>query len=114
MIFKANRDGLIRSTPSETIMLGQKLAQDFRPTNFSGLNPVEADLLFAELNLSSIYRINGGTSAVINNVRFAANETKELKIDGQPVILTCLAIDARSSTFAIASTSYQAVLQLKH
>jgi hypothetical protein len=114
MIFKANRDGLIRTTPSETIQLGQRLAQEFRPMRFSGMNPVEADLVFSALNFGSIFKIKNSASAVVNNVRFASGETKDVSVDGSPIRLTCQAIEAKAATFSIAGTAYQAVLQLKH
>jgi TPR repeat protein len=113
MMYKANRDVLIANTSSTDIAEGQRLAAIFIPAKYSGLNPVEVDVVFAELNLSAVYEIKKHQSAVVNNVRFTVGETKELKLAEQTVSVTCLAIEEKVARFGLAGTNYQTALQLK-
>lgn len=113
MVYRENRDGLIANTSSADIAEGQRLAAMFRPTKYSRMNPIEADLIFAQLKLSAIYEIKDQRSAVLNNVRFIIGESKDVKLDDQTVSLTCLDIQGKMAAFAIAGTDFQAAFQLK-
>jgi hypothetical protein len=113
LMYRAHRDVLIARLPSDAITEGQRLAAAFVPTTFPGLNPVEADLIFAELKLLALYDQNGVTSAVVNNVRFKFGETNIVSVDGQTVALTCRAIEAKTARFVLAGTRYETILMLK-
>lgn len=113
MVYRANRDGLIANTSSADIAEGQRLAAMFAPTKYSRMNPIEADLIFAQLKLAAIYEIKDHHSAVLNNVRFIIGESKDVKLDDQTVSLTCLDIQGKMAAFAIAGTNFQAAFQLK-
>lgn len=112
MVYQANRDSLIKRTSTEDILEGQRLAAAFRAENYLGMTPVEADLAFAELKLSAIYKLKGYQSAVLNNVRFGVGETKEIKLDDHSITLTCVGIEEKAARFAIARTTFSTVLRL--
>jgi len=114
LMYKVNRDVLNPKIPSVVIAEGQRLAADFKPTQYDRLNPIEADLVFGELRLSAIYEIKDHKSAVVNSVRFISSETKPIEIDQKPVELTCIAIEGKVARFAIAGTNYQIRLTLQH
>lgn len=113
IIYRSHRDQLVKKTATQDILEGQKRAAAFHPQGFTGLNPVEADLVFGELKLSAIYIIKDHQSAVVNNVRFFLGETKEVKLDDESYALTCQDIQAKSATLSLAGTDYQVTLQLK-
>ena len=113
LVYRANRDGLIANTSSADIAEGQRLAAMFTRTKYARMNPIEADLIFAQLKLSAIYEIKDHHSAVLNNVRFIIGETKDVKLDDQTVSLTCLNIQGKMAAFAIAGTDFQSAFQLK-
>jgi hypothetical protein len=113
IVYRNNRDKLVKRTSTEDILEGQKRAAGFQPRRFTGLNPVEADLVFGELKLSAIYIIRDHQSAVVNNVRFFVGETKDVKLDDESYALTCQDIQAKSATLSLAGTDYEVTLQLK-
>jgi hypothetical protein len=105
-------DQIIANTTSVNIQEGERRAAAFKLPGTPGLNPVEADLIFAELKLSAIYEVKDYKGTVLNNVRFSTGETKEVKLDDQTVLLTCLTIEEKAAGFAIAGTAYQITLPL--
>jgi len=112
ILYKGDRDALIARTTTENIAEGQRRAAAFKPMKFARVNPVEADLVFAELKLSAIYRIKESASAVVNNVRFLVGETKVVRLSDQSPELTCLAIEGRQAQFQIKDTIYRTTLTL--
>jgi hypothetical protein len=78
----------------------------FRLGTYSGINPVEADLVFRQLQLGAIDVVNGTRQAVVNNIRFTSGETRELKLADDSVRLVCLSIEDKSALFGIAGTPY--------
>jgi TPR repeat protein len=113
LLYKAYRDALIARTTTENIAEGQRRAAEFKPMKFAQINPVEADLVFADLKLSAIYNVKGYTSIVVNNVRFLVGETKAVRLSDQTSELTCLAIEGRQAQFQIKDTPYRTTLTLK-
>ena len=111
--YKAERDVLATGLPPEKIAAMQQRAADFAAVRNDQVNPIEADLTFAELRLQTVDRTKGPPEAVLNQVRFAVGETRELKLDEQIVPLTCLAIEEKTVSFALTGTSYKVNLGLK-
>jgi hypothetical protein len=70
------------------------------------VNPVEADMLFAQLQLGAIYVVNGVRQVVVNNVRFKPGETKELKLTEVPVRVVCMKVDEKGVQLGIVDTPY--------
>jgi len=112
ILYKGSRDALIARTTSEKIAEGQRRAADFKPMKFVRVNPVEADLIFADLQLSAIYNVKEHTSVVMNNVRFLVGDTKVVTLSDQMPELTCLAIEGRQAQFQIKDTTYRTTLTL--
>ena len=105
---KGDRDRLIPLLSAEEIQEGQLRAVEFQPGGGTpGINEVEADVLFSALNLTAIVQMKGKRGTVVNGTRFFAGETKDLKIDGANVALTCLAIEAKSTRMRLAGTSFE-------
>jgi hypothetical protein len=113
ILYKGYRDALIARTTTENIAEGQRRAAEFKPMKLAQINPVEADLVFAELKLSAIYKIKESASAVMNNVRFLVGETKAVRLSDQSPELTCVAIEGRQAQFQIKDTTYRTTLTLR-
>jgi TPR repeat protein len=106
IIYKSSLDQLTAEMlPAERAEAEGKLNK-FRLAPVAGLNPVEADLILAQLHLGGTSVANGVPQVVINDVRFASGETKELKLEGESVRLVCFSIDENSALVSIAGTSY--------
>ena len=99
-------DRLITEMSSDEIAEAENRLKSFRLEPYSGLNPVEADMLFAEVKISATYVINGVRQIVLNNVRFNEGETKDLIIAGEPIRLACLSIQEKSTLVGLAGTPY--------
>jgi len=110
ILYKGYRDARIARTTTADIAEGQRRAGQFAPVKFARMNPVEADLVFAELKLTGIYKIKDYTSVIVNNVRFLVGETKTIKLSDQTPELTCLAIEGKQAQFQIKDTTYQVTL----
>ena len=112
ILYKGDRDALSARTTTENIAEGQRRAAEFKPIKFVRVNPVEADLVFAELKLSAIYKVRDHTSVVMNNVRFLVGETKVVRLSDQSPELTCVAIEDKQAQFQIKDTTYRTTLTL--
>jgi len=106
MIHKGYLDQLITEMTSSEISEAENRFRIFRPQVAAGLNPVEADLFFAQVQLGSIYTVNGVHQAVVNNIRFSQGETKALNLAGDSVRVVCLGIEGSSVLLGIADTPY--------
>ena len=92
-------------TPAERADAEEQLKR-FRPKPITGMNPIEADLILFQLHLGGTATEGGVTRVRINDVAFGSGETKELKLDGETVRLTCFSIDEKSVLVSLAGTSY--------
>jgi hypothetical protein len=92
-------------SPAERAEAEERLRK-FQVKAQSGLNPVEADLIFTRLHLDGGSVVNGAPQVVINGIPFASGETKELKLDGESVRLVCFSVDEKSVLVSLAGTSY--------
>jgi hypothetical protein len=111
---KSQLDSIIANTTSENIQEGQRRAAEFKLPRVPDIDSVEADLVFVDLKLTAILQSKDQLSAVLNNVRFTAGETKDLKMDEHSVRLTCFAVFQKAARFGIAGTNYDILLPLKH
>jgi hypothetical protein len=111
-LYKSYREALIARTTTENVAEGQRRAAEFKPMKFPRINPIEAELVFAELELSAIDKVNDNTSVVVNNVRFRVGETKAVKLSDQAPNLTCLAIEGQQAQFQLKGTTYRTTLTL--
>ena len=107
------RDRLIANMTSEDIREGQRRAAAFTYSFSAGLNPIETELLVAQLKLVGVFNQSDRTSAVVNNVRFHAGDTKEVKVDDHGVQLTCISIQPKSARFKVSGTDSEVMLTLK-
>lgn len=105
VIYRGSLDQLVAAmSPAERADAEEKLRR-FRPKPVSGLNPIEADLILSQLHLGGRAGTPDAPRVLINDVPFASGETKELKLDGESVRLTCFSID-KSVLVSLAGTSY--------
>lgn len=106
IIYQSSLDQLkAEMSPAERAEAGEKMSK-FRPKPVAGLNPVEADLILAQLHLGGTSIVKGVRQVLINDVPFTSGETRELKLDGEAVRLVCFSIDEKSVLVSIAGTSY--------
>jgi TPR repeat protein len=92
-------------SPAQRAEADERLRK-FQVKPLTGLNPVEADLIFTQLHLDATPAAHGALQVVINGVPFASGETKELKLDGESVRLVCFSIDEKSVLVSLAGTSF--------
>lgn len=104
--FAADLNWLITEMSSAEIAEAENRLKSFRLEPYSGLNPVEADMLFAQLKVSGMYVINGVRQVVLDNVRFNQGETKDVILSGESIRLVCLSIQETSALVGIDGTSY--------
>lgn len=97
---------LITEMSSAEIAAAEDGLKTFRLAPYSGMNPVEADMLFAQLKIGAVYVVNSIHQIVLDNVRFNQGETKDLNLAGEPVRITCLSIEGTNALVAIAGTPY--------
>ena len=98
--YKSYLDQLMARTPANVIAQGQRVADSFQPGG-EGLNPVEADLLVAQMKITGLYFVGQRKTVVVNETRFDEGETKTLPIDGEPVSLRCTAIEGKIAKFKL-------------
>jgi hypothetical protein len=106
IIYKSNLDQLLAEMSPAEITEAENRLKAFELKTASKLNPIEAELLFAQLQLGAPSVVNGVRQAVVNNVSFAQGETKELKLGGESVRVVCFSIDEKSVLVGIAGTPY--------
>jgi Sel1 repeat len=106
MLYKAYVDQLITEMTSAEIAEAEQKLQEFHPQAAAGLNSIDVDLFFAQVQLGSIYTVNGVHQAVVNNVRFSQGESKALNLAGDSVRVVCLSIEGSSVLLGIADTPY--------
>lgn len=94
-VYRIELDHLIAKTPSDVIVAGQKFADGFKPMP-SGFNPVEADVMAAQIKVNAFYVANGKQGVLVNQTRFSVGETKALKLDDIPTEITCVSIDGKT------------------
>ena len=111
ILYRGDIDRLITEMSMTEIAEAESRLKAFRLGLYSGLNPVEADMIFAELKIGAIYVVNGVKQVVLGNTRFNQGETKELNLSGESVRITCLSIEGTSALVAIGSTPYTRWLQ---
>ena len=70
------------------------------------MNPVEADVLVAQMKINGLYLGGGLKAVVVNQVRFAEGDTKAVPVDGEPVTLQCTAIEGRSAKFSMGDFAF--------
>jgi hypothetical protein len=114
IVYKSNRDRLILATSSDEIAEGTRMADQFTAGAWSGMNPVEADIIFGQLAVSAIYRMNGVEMPVVNGTRFSPGESKDVMIDGQPVRLKCHKASSKTVVLGIEGTRFEREIGLKH
>jgi hypothetical protein len=106
VIYRSTLDQLTAAmSPADRAEAEEKMKR-FRPRPVTGLNAIEADLILAQLHLGGMTVVNGAPRVLINDIPFASGETKELKLDGESVRLTCFSIDEKSVLVSLAGTSY--------
>lgn len=98
--FKSQLDHLIAKTSSDIIVAGQKFADAFQPMP-AGFNPVEADILVAQMKVNAFYVADGKPGVLVNQARFVEGETKVLKFDDIPTEVTCVLIRGKNVTMRI-------------
>lgn len=108
-----NRDSLIANTTLENIREGQRRAASFAYPARASFNPIEVELLVAQLKLIGIFHQGDQTSAAVNNVRFYIGDSKEVKVDEHVLQVTCISIQPKSAQFRIAGTDTDVMLFLK-
>ena len=106
MGFSGDINRLITEMSSAEIAEAEGRLKSFQLGSYSGLNPVEADMLFAQVKMSAVYVVNGIRQVVLNNVRFNQGETKDLSVPGQSLRVTCLTIQETSVLIGLAGTPY--------
>jgi hypothetical protein len=97
---------LITEMSSTEIADAESRLKTFELKFTSKLNPVEADMLFGQLQLGATYVINGVRQIVLNGLRFKQGDTKDLKLAEESVRVVCLRIDEGSTLVGIADTPY--------
>ena len=106
IIYKSNLDQLTKEMSPAEIAEAENRLKAFELKTASKLNPIEAELLFAQLQLGAPAVVNEARQAVVNNVSFTQGETKELKLGGESVRIVCFSIDEKSVLVGIAGTPY--------
>lgn len=104
--YKGFVDRLITEMSSAEIAEAESRLRSFSPQAAAGLNPIEADLFFAEVQIGPIFTINGVHQATVNNIRFIQGETKALYLGGDSIRVVCLNIQGSSVLLGIANTAY--------
>lgn len=106
VIYRSTLDQLSAAmSPAERADAEEKMKR-FRPKPIAGMNPIEADLILAQLHLGGSSIVKGVPQVIINDVPFTSGETRELKLDGESVRLVCFSIDEKSVLVSLAGTSY--------
>ena len=106
IVYRGDIDRLITEMSMTEIAEAESRLKAFRLGLYSGLNPVEADMIFAELKIGAIYVVNGVNQVVLGNTRFNQGEAKDLNLSGESVRITCLSIEGTSALVAIGGTPY--------
>ena len=106
IIYKSNLDQLTAEMSKAEIAEAENRLKAFELKTASKLNPIEAELIFAQLQLDAPAVVNGVRQAVVNNVSFTQGETRELKLGGESVRIVCFSIDEKSVLVGIAGTPY--------
>jgi len=106
VIYRSSLDQLSAEMSAAERAEAEEKMKRFQPKPVTGMNAIEADLILAQLHLGQVLHGPGAPRVVINDVPFASGETKELKLGGETVRLTCFSIDEKSVLVSIAGTSY--------
>ena len=106
IIYKSNLDQLTTEMSPAEIVEAEKRLKAFELKTGSKMNPIEAELFFAQLQLGTPTVVNGVRQAVVNNIGFTQGETKELKLGEETVRIVCFSIDEKSVLVGIAGTPY--------
>lgn len=104
--FTGELNRLVTEMSSAEIAEAENRLKSFRLEPYSGLNPIEADMLFAQVKISATYVMNGVRQVVLDNVRFNQGETKDVILSGESIRLTCLSIQETGVLVGIAGTPY--------
>ena len=105
LVYKMRLDQLVARIPSSAIIEGQKLAESIRAGS-PEMNPVEADLIVAQMRITGFFFGDGRKAVMVNQVRFSKGETKALPIDGDAVALLCTAIEGKSAKFKMSAYEF--------
>lgn len=97
---------LITEMSSVEIADAESRLKTFELKFTSKLNPVEADMLFGQLQLGATYVINGVRQVVLNGLRFKQGDTQDLKLGEESARVVCLHIDEGSILVGLADTPY--------
>jgi len=106
IIYKSTLDQLTKEMSPAEITEAENRLKAFELKTGSKMNPIEAELLFAQLQLGAPAVVNAVRQVVVNKVSFAQGETKELKLGGESVRIVCFSIDEKSVLVGIAGTPY--------
>lgn len=101
-----NLKRLITEMSSAEIAEAESRLKTFELKFTSKLNPVEADMLFGQLQLGATYLVNGVRQVVLNGLRFKQGDTKDLKLVEESVRVVCLRLDEGIILVGIADTPY--------
>jgi hypothetical protein len=104
---------LIANMSSSDIAEGQRRAAEFQGSPGPGINPVEADLIFGQLRLSSVMSTQGHPTAFVNNTALAAGQSKEVRLEGMSVRLDCIAVTLKSVELRISGTDHETDLIMR-
>jgi TPR repeat protein len=110
-VYKNRLDRLVANNSSQVIADGQKFA-DSLALQTAGMNPVEADLIIAQLKLTAVYGTGTTLRAVLNHTSLKNGDTVEAPINGESVHVSCLEIKPLSAQFQLTGTSYRFSLPL--
>jgi hypothetical protein len=110
--YRGELNQLITEMSSAEIAAAESRYRSFRLQRFSGLNPVEADLFFAQLKVTGIFVVNGARQVVLGNTRVHEGESQAIDFSGESVRVVCLKIQDDGVLFGIAGTSYTRWLKL--
>ena len=97
---------LITEMSSTEIAEAESRLKTFELKFTSTLNPVEADMLFGQLQLGATYLVNGVRQIVLNGLRFKQGDIKELKLAEESVRIMCLRLDEGIILVGIDGTPY--------
>jgi hypothetical protein len=106
IIYRGSLDELTKEMSPTEIGEAEAKAKAFELKTAAGMNPVEADMVFAQLKFGGTRVVDRVHQVVLNDVGFAQGETKELKLGEDAVRIVCFSIDEKSVLVGIAGTPY--------
>ncbi len=104
------RDQLIANITSEQIAEGQRRAAIFTYPPRGEMNPIELQLLVAQMKISGVFQVQGQILTAVNGTKFKVGDKKEIKVDAHTVELECASIGPKHAIFKVGG--FDTVIQL--